>query len=50
MTGLLECPRLSLRLADEYGLEWCQNLVSTRHYSEEARASAGETARLYCTG
>ncbi len=32
MTVLLERPRLSLQLADEHGLEWCQNLVSTHHY------------------
>lgn len=32
MTALLERPQLSLRLADEHGLGWCQQLVATRHY------------------
>lgn len=32
MTVLLERPQLSLRLADQHGLEYCQNLVSTHHY------------------
>lgn len=32
MALLLESPLLSLRLADERGLEWAQKLVAARHY------------------